>query len=132
MKPIVFEKTASTPQVIFDIKSNRFEINGCSRPEDVRSFYLPILDWLAELNANSIDYIERFKENAAVFKIKFSYFNSSSAKYILDMMLLLNKMHEDGLNVYLEWHYEKGDEDMLDVGRELAEMINFNLKFVEV
>ena len=25
----------------------------------------------------------------------------------------------------LEWLYEKDDEDMLEVGKELAEMINF-------
>jgi hypothetical protein len=47
-------------------------------------------------------------------------------------MLLLNMMHKNGLNVSLEWLYEKGDEDMLEVGKELAEMINFQLKFVEV
>ena len=41
-------------------------------------------------------------------------------------------MHKNGLNVSLEWLYEKGDEDMLEVGKELAEMINFQLKFVEV
>jgi hypothetical protein len=132
MKPIVLEETASTPRVVFDINKNQFEITGCSRPEDVRSFYMPIVDWLMTLNANSVNYIERFKKDAAVFKIKLSYFNSSSAKFILDIMLLLNMMHKNGLNVSLEWLYEKGDEDMLEVGKELAEMINFQLKFVEV
>lgn len=132
MKPIIIDETNSTPQVIFDIKNFQFEIRGCSRPENVRQFYLPIVEWLESFNANSSEYVEHFKEKPAVFKFKLSYFNSASAKFILDILLLINKIYKNNINTSIDWYYEEGDEDMLDVGTELSEIVDFDFRYIEI
>ncbi len=131
MDQIVIEATGSTPQVIFDINNRQFEIIGCSRPENVIKFYMPIIDWLDSFAEKSTDYISYFENERAVFNIKLSYFNSASAKFILDILLLLNKIYKSGVALAINWHYEPGDEDMLDVGEELAEMVEFDFNYIE-
>ena len=132
MKPIIIDETNATPQVIFDIKNSQFEIKGCSRPENVRQFYLPIVEWLENFCTNAPEHVAHFKNNPAIFKFKLSYFNSASAKFILDILLLINKIYKNDINTSIDWYYEEGDEDMLDVGTELSEMVDFDFKYVEI
>ena len=65
-----------------------------------------------------------------IFKLCYDYFNSSSAKYILDIVLLINKLFEDGLQVGIEWQYKKEDEDMLETGKEFTDLIKCPINFV--
>ncbi|HON18916.1 MAG TPA: DUF1987 domain-containing protein [Salinivirgaceae bacterium] len=132
MKPLIIEETNATPQIIFDINNKKFEIKGCSRPENVRQFFLPVVEWLEEVYLNVDQYKEQFTEKPAVFTFKLSYFNSASAKFILDILLLINRIHRNGLLCSIDWHYEEGDEDMLDVGKELAEMVDFDFRYIQV
>jgi hypothetical protein len=132
MKPIIIDETNSTPQVIFDLKNYQFELKGCSRPENVRQFYLPIVEWLESFQANAAEYVDHFTEKPAVFKFKLSYFNSASAKFILDILLLINKIYNSNIKTSIDWYYEEGDEDMLDVGTELSEMVDFDFRYIEM
>ena len=38
--------TTDTPKVLFDPDNNIFEISGRSLPEDVITFYQPVIEWL--------------------------------------------------------------------------------------
>ncbi len=46
MEKLTIAPTLNTPGVTLDPVGNKFELKGESRPENVRSFYLPILEWL--------------------------------------------------------------------------------------
>ncbi len=48
MEPLRIEKTAKTPWIILDPYNDNFEISGISRPENVREFYFPVINWLIE------------------------------------------------------------------------------------
>ena len=52
MDVIRIKETSSSPSVVFDFDNNIFEINGCSRPEDVVAFYGQLIDWLANIKNN--------------------------------------------------------------------------------
>jgi len=133
MTPIVIAETTATPKVILDYTNNKFEIEGCSRPEDVRDFYLPIINWL-DLFKNNIseEHINAHKEDPMVFNFKFDYFNSSSAKFILDILVLINQIHTTGINTKINWHYDENDEDMHEVGEELSEVVDLPFEYVIV
>ena len=67
MEVIKIVGTDDTPSVTMDVANEIFEISGRSLPEDVASFYEPILDWL-----------DRYSEEAdgkTVFNFKLVYFN---------------------------------------------------------
>ena len=71
------------------------------------------------------------KDEKLIFEFKLSYFNSASAKFILDILLYINKISGLGVNVGINWYYEEGDDDMHDVGEELAEMVDFDFEYIE-
>lgn len=132
MEPLIIKETIATPKVIFDIQNNDFELKGCSRPEDVRDFYVPIIEWLQELKATASDELKsKFtKEQPIVFKFIFDYFNSSSAKFILDILVLINEIHESGLSLRIDWFHDENDEDMKEVGEELSEVVDLPFEYV--
>ena len=133
MNAIRIQETKTSPSVVFDLDSNKFEITGCSRPEDVVVFYQPLVDWLFELKRSIDDKLKAESEQKPlVFKLYLDYFNSSSAKYILDIVLLIDELFRNGLNVKIEWQYKNNDEDMLEAGEEFTDLIKCPIRFVEM
>lgn len=115
MEPIIIEATRDTPGVILDPANNKFEMNGKSLPEDVASFYDPILDWIGEYSENPND--------ETIFEMKMSYFNTASSKMLLDILFALEEMAEDGKKIKIHWHYKENDEDMKEAGEEYEEIV---------
>lgn len=130
MEKLIIEPTLNTPGVILDPEENQFEFKGESRPEDVRNFYMPILEWLEE---HSNLFNKGNKEGSLrEFHFNFEYFNSTSAKYILDLFKLLSKLYDDGIRIGIFWHYEEDDEDMLEVGQEMSRMSRLPFEYVKM
>lgn len=131
MDKIRIEETKATPAITLDAENLHFEIAGCSRPENVREFYMPVIDWFEKALESIDDFRSNIKEGETLsFNFKLSYFNSASAKFILDILLYINQLHSNGIDIKINWHYEEGDEDMRDVGEELAEMVDFDFKYI--
>ncbi len=108
--------TDDTPNVILDAENDIFEISGRSLPEDVTTFYEPILSWLDE-------YAET--PNAkTVFTFKLVYFNTASSKLILDILMKLEDMFENSNEVLIKWYYPEDDEDMEEAGEEYADIVD--------
>lgn len=130
MDALIIKETIATPRIEFDVTKNIFELQGCSRPEDVRDFYAPVILWLTDFK-NSVDDNLKSKhlDNPLVFKFKFDYFNSSSAKFILDILVLINQIHMLGLNMKIDWYFDENDDDMKEVGEELSEVVDFQFDY---
>ena len=115
MEVIKIIGTDDTPNVVLDVENEIFEISGRSLPEDVASFYEPILEWL-----------DRYSDEAVgktVFNFKLVYFNTASSKLILDILLKLEEMFEAGKDIVIKWHYPDDDEDMEEAGEEYADIV---------
>lgn len=133
MNPLIIKETTATPEIRFDIAKNDFELKGCSRPEDVRDFFTPVIQWLEELKAAvNDDLIQKHASDPVVFNFKFDYFNSSSAKFILDILVLINQIHSLGLAMRIDWYYDENDDDMKEVGEELSEVVDFPFEYIMV
>ncbi|PLX25047.1 MAG: nuclear pore complex subunit [Salinivirgaceae bacterium] len=131
MDKINIEETKATPSVILDVDNRKFEIAGCSRPENVREFYMPVINWFESVLEKTDEVKAKLSGDGTVnFDFKLSYFNSASAKFILDILLYINQLHSSGIDIKINWYYEEGDEDMRDVGEELAEMVDFEFKYI--
>lgn len=128
MRKLVIDKTINSPRVMFDPEINRFEISGESRPSDVASFYLEILKWFDEYSANLGK--AQGQNDPAVFNFDFEYFNSSSAKYILDFCKQIGDAKSNGKNLSIRWHYDKDDLDMFQVGQEMEKIAKTPFEFI--
>ena len=114
MKNLIIEETPDTPKVFFDKASGIFEVSGRSLPENAVKFYAPVLQWLDE-------YIN--VPNASTsFEFKLDYFNSASAKKIVEIIAILEKLSEKKLAVVINWYYSKDDELIRNRGIEMSEI----------
>jgi hypothetical protein len=131
MDSLIIRKTEDAPEVILDTTTNHFIISGESRPENTGKFYAPVINWI--VNYENILYWHK-NEGTPNFKLaftfKFDYFNSTSSKYILDIILILKDFVEKGYNVTIQWHYDKRDDDMLDAGKEFSDLSGLKFEFV--
>jgi len=130
MEKIFIEATTNTPKVVLDPDKMIFEISGESRPKDVSKFYYPILLWLDELGKISTEQMD--DGSMFEFNFRFEYFNSLSAKYILDICKKLSSHGSGGKYFSVKWHYEEDDDDMHEVGQEMSRISKLPFEFVEI
>jgi hypothetical protein len=129
MRKLIIEQKPSSPKVILDPEKKIYLISGESRPPDVREFYGQILTWLEEFGTHLSK--PDNKKEPVIFNFNFEYFNSSSGKLILDICKVLSALHSKGLNVKVNWHFEKDDHDMLEAGKEMSRIVKFPFEYVE-
>jgi len=130
MEKLVIEPTVNSPSVILDPESNQFDLSGESRPENVRKFYLPILEWLDSYAKEQSEMSKSQRSTSLLVQFNFEYFNSTSAKYILDIFKALNVLNDLGMGILVKWLYEEDDEDMLEVGEEMSRMSKLDFEYV--
>ncbi|PKQ70717.1 MULTISPECIES: DUF1987 domain-containing protein [Raineya] len=112
MEIINLEGTEETPKVILDKDNGIFEISGRSLPEDVRTFYQQVLDWLDKYAAAP--------NPETKFTFKLEYFNTASSKVILDVLTKLEGI--SGAKVI--WYHHDDDEDMEEAGKEFQDIVD--------
>lgn len=122
MDALKLAATDDTPEVVLDASSGEFVFSGKSLPEDVASFYDPIIDWISEYGNNAND--------SSVFKFKLTYFNTASSKMILDILMKLEELSENDIDIKVEWHYEEEDEDMEEAGEEYSDIVEVPFEMV--
>lgn len=115
MEALKIHATDETPSVLLDPERNVFEFSGKSLPEDVTSFYTPVLDWL--------DQYDKTPRPRTVVDFRLNYFNTASSKLILDILFKLEKIHQGGTEILIRWHYETEDEDMKEAGEEYSDLL---------
>ncbi len=121
-EPINLEKTKNSPEIILNKDESIFKIAGRSIVEDPKEFYSPIYNWLEE-------YVKKpLKETDFIFDLE--YFNSSSARQIMELIMLLEKIPETGNKVKVSWLYEEGDEMSKERGDEikLVSKLDFEIR----
>ena len=122
METIKIQGTDDIPSVVLDSENGIFQISGRSMPEDVTAFYDPILEWLEEL-------AEEYSSKV-VFEFKLEYFNTASSKLLLDVLMKLEDMHDDGKEVLVKWYFPDDDEDMEEAGEEYADIVEVPIELI--
>lgn len=114
--------TDDTPEITLDYQNKKFMFAGRSLPEDVVSFYKPVLEWLDEFEQNPLE--------GAEFEFKLEYFNTASSKLILDILLKINDIFEEGTEMKVKWYYMELDIDLQEAGEEYSELIEIPFEII--
>ncbi len=111
MEDILIEPTNKTPLIDF-AQTGKLVMAGSAFPENAKEFFDPIIDWIAEVNINEVD-----------FDLVMDYFNTAAAKKLLE---LLRKLDSNTKIKYVKvnWYYDKEDLDSLESGQILAETLS--------
>ena len=116
--------TERAPEVTFDFAAGHLRLSGESYPEDVTSFYGPVLDSLGR-------FLDEIEDQACRFDLSLIYFNSASAKVIMTLLEMLDAAAEAGNQVDVHWYYDPEDDTMQELGEEFGEDLehaNFHLE----
>jgi hypothetical protein len=117
MEIFYLEGSEDTPRINLNKEKGIFEISGRSIPEDPAAFYSPVLEWIKHYKG------EANKSTAFVFKLE--YFNTASAKIILDILYALEGIP----NITVQWCFQEDDEDMEEAGEEFCELVKIPFEF---
>jgi hypothetical protein len=122
MDALFIEQTAKTPFIELVPSSGKMEIRGKSIPENSKSFFAPVFDWIDAYGKNPA--------TETTFEVQLDYFNTSSAKSIVDIFKKLEQIHKSGSStVTINWRFDEDDGDMMEAGQDYQSIIrvNFNL-----
>ena len=122
MDLVSLESTKKTPNVLLD-PSGRIRIGGRSIPEDASKFYDNILNWV-------LDYCHT-PSDTTVVDIELEYFNSGSAKFVMQILRELSELLADGRELKVNWYYEEGDDDILERGEYYSSILDLEINFIE-
>ncbi len=117
--------TDKTPEVLIRPEQGLIQITGCSIPENADRFYSPVQD--------SVERYALSPQPRTTVRISLSYFNSSTSKYLLDLLKRLEDLHATGRSqVVLEWCFQSGDLDMKEAGEDYRMLVEFPVKLKEI
>jgi hypothetical protein len=117
--------TDKTPLVLLDPAQGAIEVRGVSVPENADRFYAALLQAV-------VAYGEAPARRTAVV-VELAYFNSSTAKCLLDLFRQLEDLHATGrTSVAVEWRHAADDLDMEEAGQDYRELLEIPVKLVRV
>ncbi|MBK1650050.1 DUF1987 domain-containing protein [Rhabdochromatium marinum] len=113
MQSIHREATKRSPELRFDFAHHRLSLAGESYPEDAAAFFGPPLQAMA-------DYLDSLTEASVELELRMTYFNSSSAKALMNMFQLLERAAARGITARVRWYYDPEDDAMQEFGEDFA------------
>ncbi len=124
MESIYIQKTKKTPLINLNIKDSIFQIKGPSFSENIVEVLNPIIDWIE-------NYIPNL-ENELICELYFTVLNSASHKKIFQILIKLNAFLDNGKVIKVKWYYDEDDEDIMEMGEDLVELINIPFELIPV
>ena len=123
MDTIRIEKTNNTPSVYIDENNMLCRIEGSSYPEDAHEIYQHVLDWLDRIQSSS--------SSQVIVEFDYDFLNSISHKKVWQILQQLKQFHNKGKSVKVKWFFEENDEDIMEAGEDLSELMNIPFELVE-
>ncbi|PLX00082.1 MAG: hypothetical protein C0594_16080 [Marinilabiliales bacterium] len=116
MKSFTTKASKTTPEIIYNENENKIAISGNSYPENPFLFYEPCTKLIQSL----IQSKELFE-----LEFKLEYYNTSTAKQILDFIDMIEDYYSKGGKVKATWLFKEGDDDLKENGVDFFEDCTF-------
>lgn len=117
--------TPRTPAIDFDFAAGLLSLRGESYPDDVATLFGPVIAALRDHLADSPT------SEPLRLDVELAYFNSSSAKVLMNIFQMLEEAARQGRPITVDWYYEADDETMQEFGEDFSEDLEhvvFNLR----
>ena len=113
-------QTTSTPYILVDEEKSYMKMEGRSFHENIADFFKEINDWLDDYLASDF--------GVFTFDCEMNYFNSSTVKALLNMILRMDKRSLGGNKVIINWITISDNEIIIECGEDFKEDVS-NLEF---
>jgi hypothetical protein len=122
MEKLLINKTSKSPFI--SLENGSFQFSGRSIPEDAKRIFKPVIDWLKEYKP--------LDSNLTTINFCFDYLDTSSSKCVFDILKVLDDIYAGGHQMVINWYYDEGDDDMLDLGIHLKSFVKAPFNFIEI
>ena len=94
--------------------------------------YYPVIEWFKSyINELLEDKNTNYTSDSPLrFETELLYFNSSSAKFLYDIFLELNRLTSAGIPFIVEWFYEEEDIDLKEAGSDIALLVGMEFSYI--
>ena len=123
MDTLIIKQKENTIGVVLDKENQKFVFEGRSLPENTVKFFEPVMKWIQEYKKSSADKTH--------IDMNFVYFNTSSAKLILEVLQEFDDIFKEGSDVKIIWHYMEDDYDIKEAGEEYESMTSVPFEYIE-
>lgn len=110
MEPIVIEGSSHTPSIVFH-PEGLLKIEGRCIPEDIFRLFDPLIDFARTLKRQNV-----------VLDVNLEYFNTATSKKLMELFRTIDANNNID-TVLINWHYEEGDEDSVDMAEIYEESL---------
>lgn len=124
MNSLLIEATKKTPTVDFNNLTGELNIAGMSCSENALGFFNPLFDWISEYTKEAKD--------VTTINFKLKYYNTSSAKCILDILDKLLVLKEYNKQLVVNWYYDPNDDEMLESGENYSAILEYPFNLLEI
>ena len=107
-----------------DFNQGRLFVMGRAIIDNPSQFFEIPIKWVSA-------YANDWKETTKVY-LGFEYINTGSTKWLYILLRELSEMSNIVSNAEISWYYEKGDEDMCELGNILRSLISCKFNIVEM
>ncbi|MDR1813158.1 MAG: DUF1987 domain-containing protein [Candidatus Fibromonas sp.] len=114
------QKTTSTPYVLIDEEKSYMKLEGRCFHEKVAEFFEEANDWLERYLASDF--------GVFTFDCAIDYFNSSTTKLLLNMLLKMDRHASAEKKIIVNWIASKNNGIIIECGEDFKDDMN-NLEF---
>ncbi len=113
--------TKRTPGIL--LERGRIVFEGRSITENTGEVYRPVYEWISK-------YVQLYREETQI-EFGFEYINTSSTKWIFNIIKEIAKMEDIESYARILWYYEQGDDDMCELGMILKSLTDCPFFIIE-
>ena len=124
IKHMHIDRTETSPEVQLDLESGTIDFIGRSLPANGEVFYERVFRWLEE-------YLKHPRTETVV-NMRMDYLDTSSSKHFYNIFDKLRAANVEGSTVHVNWHYETGDQEMAETGKDYQTLFPLDFRFIEV
>jgi hypothetical protein len=118
------DRTETSPRVMMDLDHGLVEFVGRSLPSNSEQFYARVQRWLEE-------YLRRPRPETTV-NMRLDYLDTSSSKHLYNIFRRLDAANSADRHVQVNWHYEAGDDEMAETGKDYQSFFRLDFRLIEV
>lgn len=124
MKKLFIEPEDILPGIRLDKDAGKLNIYGKSCPANAHEFFKPVFEWIDE-------YIDK-PNDSTVLELYLSYFNTVSAKVLLNIMTKMQELAQSGKSVVIKWMFNANDEILFDAGLDFEKIVDVDFEFIAI
>jgi len=114
------KKTTSTPYILADEEKSYMKLEGRCFPESPSLFFKEISVWLESYLASGF--------SVFTFDCAIDYFNSSTTKWLFNILANMDKRAAEGKKVIVNWITDESNGMIIECGEDFREDMK-NLEF---